>query len=112
MADEAAAPPVAAGDTGLESRVSSLEHGQTSISERLDQVLGFLRDTPDTPAEPEAERPELSIADEIKRQLDARDRRRAGSKPAEPAAPAAAELAEKPPVAPLRRLTKAIWGEP
>lgn len=101
------APPAPEGDLG--QRVSSLEQGQASISEKVDQVLGFLSKTPDATAEP-AERPEVSIADEIGRQLDARDRK-ARSRPAAPAVPAAADLAEKPPAAPVRRLTKMLWGE-
>lgn len=108
---EQPAPPADAGGAGLESRVTSLEAGQSTITEKIDQVLGFLSSTPDAPAEPEGERPEHRIADEISRQLDARDRRRASSTPREPAAPKAAELAEKPPVAPVRKLTKLIWGE-
>lgn len=111
MADETAAAPADAGGTGLESRVSSLETGQSTITEKIDKVLGFLESTPDAPAEPEDERPEHRIADEISRQLDARDRRRAKDTPREPAAPKAAELAEKPPAAPVRRLTRMIWGE-
>lgn len=96
---EPAAPPPA--DAGLGERVSGLES-------KLDQVLGFLQSTPDTPAEPaEPERPEVNIADEIRRQLKAA----AKDKPAEPPAPKPAELAEKPPAAPVRRLTKIMWGE-
>lgn len=113
MGDTGAPEPAAAGggDTGLGPRVSALEAGQTSISDKLDQVLGFLGSTPDKPAEGEPERPEVNIADEIRRQFEERDRKAAKEKPAEPAAPAkAAELAEKPPVAPVRRVTKFMWG--
>lgn len=104
-------PAAAPAEDGLGQRVTSLEHGQATITEKIDKVLGFLESTPDAPAEPEGERPEHRIADEISRQLDARDRRRAKDTPREPAAPKAAELAEKPPAAPVRRLTRMIWGE-
>jgi hypothetical protein len=109
VADDPAAPgPAADGNgAGLESRVASLETGQASILGKLDEALGFLSKTPDKPAEAEPAGHASSIADEIRRQLDARDK----AKPkAEPAAPKPAELAEKQPKAPVRRVTKAIWG--
>jgi hypothetical protein len=106
-------PPAPPDGGGLGERVTQLEAGQHSISDRLDQVLGFLQSTPDAPAEPaEPERPELGIADEISRQLDARDRRNASRpRPAAPAKAPPADLAEQAPVAPVRRLTKIMWGE-
>lgn len=100
-------PPAPPADAGLETRVSSLETGQTTILGKLDDMLGFLKSTPDAPAEAQPENHAASIADEVRKQLDQRDK----AKPkAEPAAPKAAELTEKTPVAPVRRVTKFIWG--
>jgi hypothetical protein len=101
-------PEPAAADADLDQRVTSLEHGQTSISDRLDRVLGFLERTPDEPAEPaEPERPELNIADEIRRQL-AQQQRKPRSEPAA----AKTDLTEKPPAAPVGRLAKLMgWAE-
>jgi hypothetical protein len=89
-------------DTGLDQRVSSLESGQQSILSKLDQLLGA---GPQPAAEPE--RHEVSIADEIRRQLDERDRRKPKTEPAPKAAPEP-EQAPKPPV---RRVTKLMWGD-
>lgn len=88
-------------DNGLDQRVRSLETGQQSILAKLDQLLGGGNKPP---AEPE--RPEVSIVDEIRRQLDERDRR---AKPKEaPAAPRTEP--EQPPNPPVRGITRAIWG--
>jgi hypothetical protein len=99
-------PPPA--DSGLGERVSSLEAGQTSILGKLDQLLGA--GGPADPPATEAERPEVNISEEIRRQLA--DARKADAKraPAAPAAPSAAELTEKAPKAPVRRVTKMMWG--
>lgn len=95
-------------DAGLDQRVTSLEHGQVTIAGKLDQLLGMFSDKGAPDPAPEPERPEVNIAEEIRAQLDERDRK---AKKAEPAAPKAAELAEKPPVAPVRRVTKFMWGD-
>lgn len=89
---------------GLEQRVNSIEG-------KLDQVLGFLSGTPDAPAAPaEPERPEVNIAEEIRRQLEARDAKAA--KPKEAPAAKADGTAEKPPVAPVRRVSRIMgWAE-
>jgi hypothetical protein len=98
---EPAAPPAGA---GLEARVGVIEG-------KLDRVLGFLDKTPDKPAEPApAERPEVNISEEIRKQLDERDAKKPADKPAPPAAPTPAALAEKQPKAPVRRVTRAMWG--
>lgn len=90
-------------DSGLDRRVSNLETGQQSILSKLDQLLGGSRQPP---AEPE--RPEVNIVDEIRRQLDERDRKAARTK-TEAAPPAAAEP-EQPPKPPVRGITRALWG--
>jgi hypothetical protein len=108
MADDDDTPAPAPADAGLGERVTQLEEGQRSILEKIGDVLGFLQKTPDAPAEPEPEpeRPEVNIAQEISRQLA---KQRKADAPAAP--PKAADLAEKPPVAPVRKLTKMLWGE-
>ena len=94
-----AAPPPA--DAGLDQRV-------TSIEGKLDQVLGFLSSTPDAPADPVVERPEVSISEEIRRQLDERD----ALAPKEPAAPKPAELTETTPEKMVRRVERMMgWAE-
>lgn len=98
MAEEDAPSP----DTGLDQRVSSLENGQQSILSKLDQLLTG----PDTPPEPE--RHEVSIADEIRKQLDERDRRKPKAEPA----PKAAPEPEQAPVPMVRRVEKIMgWAE-
>jgi hypothetical protein len=96
--------PEAHPDTGLDQRVSTLETGQQSILSKLDQLLTG----PPEPAE--AEQPAVSISEEIRKQLDQRDRRRAKAEPETPA-PAAPEP-EKPPVPPVRRIHKIMgWAD-
>lgn len=99
----AADPPA---DAGLGARVGALEAGQTSILGKLDQLLAGPGDPPET----EPERPEVNIAEEIRRQLAA-TRKAEPKAPAAPAAPSPAELAEKQPKAPVRRVTRLIWGD-
>jgi hypothetical protein len=90
-------------DTGLDRRVSTLETGQQSILSKLDQLLTG----PEQPAE--AEQPAVSISEEIRKQLDQRDRRRAK---AEPETPPAAVEPEKPPVPPVLRRHKIMgWAD-
>jgi len=91
-------------DTGLDQRVGALEQGQQSILSRLDQLLTGPADEPAGP-----ERPEVNIVDEIRKQLDERDRK---AKPkTEPAAKAAPEP-EQPPVPPVLRRHKIMgWAE-
>jgi hypothetical protein len=98
MADDDTPP-----DSGLDQRVSSLESGQQSILSKLDQLLGA---GPKPPAEPE--RHEVSIVEEIRRQLDERDRRKPKAEPAPKAAAPEPEQAPKPPV---RRVTRLMWGD-
>ena len=90
-------------DTGLGQRVGALEQGQQSILSRLDQLLAGPE------PEPEPGRPEVDIVDEIRRQLDERDRK---AKPkTEPAAKAAPEP-EQPPVPPVLRRHKIMgWDK-
>ena len=104
--------PQAPDSSALGDRVTSLEQGQQNILSKLDSVLGFLDRTPDAPAEPEVERPEVSIADEIRRQLEDRDRKAAKDKPKAPPAAPKAELEEKKPVSPVRRVERLMgWAE-
>jgi hypothetical protein len=95
-----------AADDGLDQRVTQLETGQQSILSRLDQLIGG-DDTETT----EPERPEVNIAEEIRRQLGERDKA-AARKPKAAAAPKAAELAEQAPEPMGRRIEKIMgWAE-
>lgn len=98
MADDDTPAP----DTGLSDRVGALETGQQSILDKLDQLLTG----PDTAPEPE--RHEVSIADEIRKQLDERDRRKPKAEPA----PKAEPEPEQAPVPMVRRVEKIMgWAE-
>jgi hypothetical protein len=103
---EPAPPAPAAADHALDDRVKSLEDGQQAILGKLDRLIGG----GPTPAAAPAgkERPEVSISEEIRKQLDERDRAKAAAPPA-PAAPPAADLTENPP-APLPRRIERLMG--
>jgi cell division septation protein DedD len=107
MSDGTPEPSPAPEGGGLGERVSALESGQQTISGKLDEVLGFLKREPDPPASPAGpERPEVSIADEIRRQLDER------VKPPADTPAAAADLAEKTPTPMARRIERVMgWAE-
>lgn len=98
-------PAAPAADGSADERITALEHGQVSIEGKLDRLLSMISPGKDEPAaqdQPDAERPELVIAREIRDGIA----RLAGNKPSsEPAAVNSAELEEKPPVAPVRRVT-------
>lgn len=112
---EEGAPPPAA---GLDQRVESLEHGQESLGHKLDKILGIVSGGPDDDDPGDGGQPAgaPNIAEEIRAQLDKRDRE------AKDAADKAsltdelgqvkakvAELAEKPP-APMPRKIEKIMG--
>lgn len=111
---EETTPPAAA---ELDQRVESLEHGQESLSHKLDRILGVLSDGPgDDPGDGGQPAGAPNIAEEIRAQIDKRDRE------AKDAADKAAltdelgqvkakiaELAEKPP-APMPRKIEKIMG--
>ena len=104
-------------EQGLDQRVSSLETGQESMSQKLDKLLGIVgadsgQDGGDGGHEPEG----TNIAHEIRTQLDARDA--AAKKKADEDAlkntvgevqAKVAELAEKAPE-PMPRLVERIMG--
>jgi hypothetical protein len=105
----------ASADEGLDARVSSLETGQQSLSEKVDQILGIVSGKggeAETRAE-ETAGGAPNIAHEIRQQLEERDAkaRAAADEQAKTDRLAAAEakiaeLAEKPPEAMPRRVEK------
>lgn len=119
MAKEETSPPeeTTPPATGLDQRVESLEHGQESLSHKLDRILGVISggddDDPGDGGQP-AGAP--NIAEEIRAQLDKRDReaRDAADKASltdelGQVKAKVAELAEKPP-APMPRKIEKIMG--
>lgn len=109
MADDETLETGEAGETGepgIEQRVDSLES-------KVDQILGIVRGGGGKPdSEPEPQRPG-NIAEEIRAQLDERDRRdqaaaddKARGDRLAAVETKVAELAEKPPVTPPRRVEK------
>ena len=107
----------------LSHRVNELESGQSAISAKVDQILGLLGKDKDKVhgaaeqhTEAKLDRPS-NVADEIRQQLDERDRKTredaekqaAGSELAELRAKVA-ELTEKPPEPMPRRIEKIMWG--
>jgi uncharacterized protein YceH (UPF0502 family) len=104
--------PPAAESQDLSKRVDSLEAGQNTILSKLDQLLGG---KPAAPADAPA--PAGNVADEIRAQLEERDRKAAADADARGQADTlaglqakVAELAEKPPVdMPTRRAKIMGW---
>jgi hypothetical protein len=116
-----AAPAEGTGDD-LESRVGSLETGQTTLSGKIDQVLSILsggRKQPEPPAAVQDGEPGADgLAMEIRRQLD--ERKAAEQADAEKASGAreidalkqqVAALAERKPEPPVRRVEQVMWGK-
>ena len=69
------------GDDTLDQRVSSLETGQQSITDKVDQILGIVgkgehtaHDAAQKHEEAKLDRPS-SVAEQVREQLDARDAR-------------------------------------
>jgi hypothetical protein len=114
MADDGKPDP--APEQGLDQRVSSLETGQQSLSEKLDKVLGIVSGGHDDQGSDPDGKGSPNIAHEIRAQLDARDARdREDAEKKSIAEQLAAtqakvaELAEKPP-APMPRRVEKIMG--
>jgi hypothetical protein len=101
-------------DHSIDQRVSQLETGQASLSEKLDQILGIVGGGGgEADAHPQEPTGGANVAHEIRAQLDERDRKNraeAAEKAAADRLAAAeakiAELAEKPPEAMPRRVEK------
>jgi hypothetical protein len=104
-------------EQGLDQRVSSLEAGQESLSQKLDKILGIVGGAgPAEGGHPDEDKGAPNIAHEIRAQLDQRDA--AAKKQADEDAlkntvgevkAKVAELAEKPP-APMPRRVERIMG--
>ncbi len=105
----------AAPDTGLGQRVESLEHGQESLSHKLDKILGIISGGPDDDDPGDGSQPAgtPNIAHEIRAQLDERDRKAKADADAASVkdqlgqvTAKVAELAEKAPEPMPRRIEK------
>jgi hypothetical protein len=106
------------GEEPLDKRVSSLEAGQDSLSQKLDRILGIVgggghdEEPTDQPAQGGAP----NIAHEIRQQLDERDRKKADDdrqaglhSTVDELKTKVSELTEKPP-APLPRRIEKLMG--
>src|SRR5215472_1660583 len=108
-------------DDGLSARVDNREAGQTTLTEKLDQVLGILggKDKPAAATVPDDDGKghPASVAAEIRAQLAERDRKAAADRDQaardgvlQDLQAKVASLAETPPAAPPRRSTRLMWG--
>ena len=106
---------------GLDARVSALETGQQGLSDKIDLVLGKLSGSSDRTGGRghEADPTGRSTADEIREQLEERDRRAAAAAREKNSDSRLAgleetvgRLTEAKPTEPVRKLTKAMWGAP
>ena|ERR1700676_2415212 len=115
MADDEEKP---APEQGLDGRVSSLETGQESLTQKLDKLLGIVGAGDGQDSGHEGEGTETNIAHEIRAQLDKRDadaKRKADEEGLHATVgelkTKVTELAEKPPAPMPRRIEKWMgWG--
>jgi hypothetical protein len=112
MADD---NPDPAAEEGLDQRVSSLETGQQTMSEKLDKLLG-LAGHDDKATDPKDPAGGTNVAHEIRQQLDERDAKAKAdaeknglSQTVAEVQAKVAELAEKPP-APMPRWIERKMG--
>ena len=124
MADDDTETAEAAPSGDLDDRVGKLETGQHSIAEKVDQILGILgkdkgkaHDAAEQHTEEKLDRPS-NVADEIRQQLEERDRADAARRKDEEAQGTLASLkaqvaalTEQPPVPAPRRIEKIMWGD-
>lgn len=110
----------AAGGGDLDERVGKLETGQDTIAEKVDRILGILgkdknaaHDAAQDHTEAKLDRP-TNIADEIRQQLDERDRLAAEERDKSDLASlkeTVKALTEKAPEPMPRRIEKIMWGD-
>ena len=101
-------PPAADGEGERIRSLNDVIAEQQRQGGVLDELMAFFKGNGNEPPK-EPDKPELNIAEEIRRQLDERDKARPKE---EPKAPDPKDLAEKPPVAPVRRVTKWMgWAD-
>jgi uncharacterized protein YceH (UPF0502 family) len=117
VADEDTGTGTDAGPGGdLDARVGQLETGQASISDKVDRILGIIggggNDSGGTSSEADQGKP-ANVAEEIRRQIEARDARDAAAADDQARTDRLgaletklAELAEKPPEPMPRRVEK------
>jgi hypothetical protein len=110
--------PDPAAKEGLDERVSSLETGQQSMTQKIDQILGIVGggDHPDQGTDPKEPAGGTNVAHEIRQQLDERDAKARAdaeknglSQTVAEVQAKVAELAEKPP-APMPRRVERFMG--
>lgn len=107
------------GSSDIDARVGKLEDGQNSLSSKVDQILGILgkdkdkaHDAAQQHTEAKLERP-TNVADEIRQQLDERDKRAAEERDKSDLASlkeTVAALTEKSPEPMPRRVERIMWG--
>lgn len=109
---------------GLDERVGKLEAGQDTLTGKVDQILGILgsdknkaHDAAEQRTEAKLDRPS-NVADEIRQQLDERDRAAKADREKQAAdgeladlKAKVAELSEKPPEPMPRRVETWMWGK-
>jgi len=101
---------------------AELAERQDQLDGKLDQILAVIGKKPDAPAGPEGKDPPGSVAEEIRQQLDERDRKAAADKQAadqdtwrKSVDERLAGMAEKPPGEPAPAglkgaVQRAMWG--
>ena len=118
MADDEGNPPP---NQELDQRVSSLETGQESLSQKLDKLLGIVGGgghDDDPTGDPKDPGGGTNVAHEIRQQLDARDAKKAEEdrqaglhSTVDELKTKVTELAEKPPAPMPRRIEKLMgWS--
>jgi hypothetical protein len=98
----------------LDQRVSSLETGQENLTDKVDKILGIVSGGghDDDPTGGQDKTGGATVAQEIREGVD-RLKALADTAEAKSKAKPKAETVEpeKPPVPPVRRVTKWMWGE-
>ena len=119
MADEDTEAEETSGGGDLDERVGKLETGQDALSTKLDRILGILgrdeskiHDAAQDHTQAKLDRP-TNVADEIRQQLDERDKRAAEERDKSDLASlkeTVAALTEKSPEPMPRRVERIMWG--
>lgn len=107
------------GETPMEQRVERLERGQTTIMEKLDQVLGgkpVTHERAEQDMDTHLGRP-ASMQEQVRMELERRDREQAAAAEKESekneiqsVKQMVAQLTETKPEPPQRRVERAFWG--
>ena len=118
MEGEQDPPEAASGDETEPGREGGQEQRIETLESKVDQILGLLSRTPENRSAGREDAGPPTVAHEIRQQLDERDRRDREAAAAQgqtdrlgAVETRLAELTEKPPVAPVRKVTKLMWGD-